>query len=109
MEFTVPAASSLDQALDVFNNTKRFMNDKGFYPVNKAVQHIEYTHDNKREVAEVNEFATITKERVIIIFECKNLFLICTRDRGVLRGDPILVGRDEIDKVIYFDSLPQAT
>lgn len=107
MEFTVPAAHSLDDALDIFNGVKKYMNMQGHYPFDKPVQWIEYTHNGIKETAEVNQFTVVNKERVILIFECENLFLICTPERGVIRGEPILVGRHEIKKVVYFDSLPQ--
>jgi hypothetical protein len=43
-------------------------------------------------------------QEVLVILECLGgPYLVCTRDRGVQRGEPILVGAGEPYQVTYFD------
>jgi hypothetical protein len=32
-------------------------------------------------------------EEVLVILDAGNLFLVCTSNRGVLRGNPVMVGK----------------
>ncbi|MEH2263407.1 MAG: hypothetical protein V7K59_11125 [Nostoc sp.] len=42
------------------------------------------------------------KELVLAIFECENLYKICTLSRGGVKGEPILVGKNSLSSVTYF-------
>ncbi|MBN3886730.1 MAG: hypothetical protein V7K64_02170 [Nostoc sp.] len=42
------------------------------------------------------------KELVLAIFECENLYKICTLTRGGVKGEPILVGKNSQSSAIYF-------
>ncbi|MHC5726037.1 MAG: hypothetical protein ACYTXY_18265 [Nostoc sp.] len=42
------------------------------------------------------------KELVLAIFECENLYKICTLSRGGVKGEPILVGNNSQSSAIYF-------
>ncbi|WP_334919529.1 hypothetical protein [Nostoc sp.] len=42
------------------------------------------------------------KELVLGIFECENLYKICTLSRGGVKGEPILVGKNSLSSVTYF-------
>ncbi|MBN3899930.1 MAG: hypothetical protein HWQ41_33075 [Nostoc sp. NOS(2021)] len=42
------------------------------------------------------------KELVLAIFECENLYKICTLSRGAVKGEPILVGKNFQSSVTYF-------
>ena len=106
MQFTIPGATSSEHAFKVFRGVKKYMNSKGFLPYNKAISKIEYSHNGKTGIAEVNQVSGINEEMVILIFECENLFLICTPARGVAGGDPIVVSRKDVIQIIYFDDLP---
>jgi hypothetical protein len=83
------------------------MISKGFHPYYVAISKITYTHNGNKAIAEVNQATTINEEMVLLIFECENLFLICTASRGIAGGEPIIVSRNEMLQVIYFDNLPQ--
>lgn len=41
-------------------------------------------------------------EEVVAIFR-SNAYLVCTANRGVVRGLPILVGRDEVRNLVLFE------
>ncbi|HEY4965819.1 MAG TPA: hypothetical protein VII28_05435 [Puia sp.] len=107
MRFTVPSTSSLQQSFDVFHGVRKFLYSKGFQPYFSAISKIEYDHAGKKEIAEVNEVIGINGEMVMLIFECENQFLICTPSRGVAGGEPIIIGRNEIIQISYFDGLPE--
>lgn len=42
------------------------------------------------------------KELVLAIFECENLYKICTLTRGGVKGEPILVEKNSQSSAIYF-------
>ncbi|MEH2443190.1 hypothetical protein [Nostoc sp.] len=42
------------------------------------------------------------KELVLAIFECENLYKICTLSRGGVKGEPILVGKNSQSSITYF-------
>ncbi|MEH2461061.1 MAG: hypothetical protein V7K34_27885 [Nostoc sp.] len=42
------------------------------------------------------------KELVMTIFECENLYKICTLSRGGVKGEPILVGKNSQSSATYF-------
>ncbi|WP_334787839.1 hypothetical protein [Nostoc sp.] len=44
------------------------------------------------------------KELVLAIFECENLYKICTLSRGGVKGEPILVGKNSQSSVTYFSA-----
>jgi hypothetical protein len=52
--------------------------------------------------AEVGKPETPNGELVLAILE-SNTYLVCTFNRGVKRGMPFLVGKDEAWEVKYFD------
>ncbi len=105
MQFSVPSSTSMEQALNVYNGVKKYMNSKGFRPYSNAISKIEYTRNGNTGIAEVNYVTGINDEIVVLIFECDNHFLICTPSRGVAGGDPIIVLKTEMTRVVYFDDL----
>ena len=41
-------------------------------------------------------------EEVVAILESYT-YLVCTYNRGVFRGEPVLVGKEEVKKIINFE------
>ena len=107
MKFTIPAATSLQQAFDVYVGVRKFMISKGYRPFFVAISHIEYTHNGKKEIGKVDEITKINNEKVVLIFECEKFFLMCTSSRGVAGGEPIIISRNEMIQITYFEDLPQ--
>ena len=95
----------MEQALNVYKGVKKYLNSKGFHPYYTAIFKIEYVHNGNTGIAEVHQVTSINGERVVLIFECQNLFLICTAGRGVAGGEPIIVRKTEMIQVFYFDKL----
>ncbi len=107
MKFTIPGATSSQQAFDIYVGVRKFIISKGYRPFFAAVSSLEYTHNGKKEIAEVNEITKINDEKVVLIFECEKLFLICTSSRGVAGGEPIIIGRNEMIQITYFEDFPE--
>jgi len=63
---------------------------------------IEYIHDGKEYSAEVGKQDPRTGELVIALLESAT-YLVCMPNRGIMRGEPMLVGKDEIRNVEAFE------
>lgn len=68
------------------------------------IEAINYRHEHKEFYAKVGEVEPRTQEPVIAILR-SNCYLVCTPNRGFLRGDPILVGIDEVYGRVDFEPL----
>ena len=94
MEFFLPLAKDSVEAESVYTNIAEFINESVKTPCER-VHSLTYKHNGRTMVATVGEDVdTYYKEpapKVIAIFK-GSPYKICTRDRGVARGEPILVG-----------------
>lgn len=63
---------------------------------------LRYRHDGVEAIAQVGE-CDIGGEIVLAIFESVT-YVVCTPNRGAFRGEPILVGKEEVSDVIVFDT-----
>jgi hypothetical protein len=107
MKFTIPGATSSQQAFDIYVGVRKFIISKGYRPFFAAISSLEYIHNGNKEIATVNDITKINDEKVVLIFECEKLFLICTSSRGVTGGEPIIIGRNELIQVTYFEDIPE--
>lgn len=103
MKFFLPHAGTADMAEQTFKATKLFAKDNlGWNISDRRIFRIEYVHEGKNHKAEVGKVTDVNGEEVIAILE-SNAYLVCTPNRGVLRGDPILVGTNEIRDIEDFE------
>jgi hypothetical protein len=103
MKFFVPGAQSDDDAKNIYEATKKFATETTGWPVtDRRIQSIRFQNKGKPVQAAVGETEPITGETVVAILE-STTFLLCTPNRGVLCGMPILVGRHEVASVTDFD------
>lgn len=94
-QFFVPAARSAEEALKVYEATSQFAEEQlGRKTRLKRIERICFDHDGQTWEAVVGERFAEINELVIAIFEMDQLFIVCTPNRGVLRGEPYLVGKD---------------
>jgi hypothetical protein len=63
---------------------------------------IAYRHNGKEYYNEVGKVDKESGEVVIAILDSVT-YLVCTPNRGVLRGAPIMVGKEEVHNVISFE------
>lgn len=110
MEFFVPEAESPERAVEAWEATRKFAQDTlGWEVGDRRIFRLDYRHGGKSMVAEVGKPDPFIGEEPIMAILESNAFLVCTPNRGVLRGMPILVGIEEILKVTDFDSPVQAS
>jgi len=103
VRFFIPAADDAQGAEHVWTATRTFVHQQlGWEVRNRRIFRLGYHHEGKAYVAEVGQPDARTGELVIVILE-SNAFLVCTGSRGVLRGEPVLVGHDEVRTVEDFD------
>ena len=104
VDFSVPAADSPDQAEKVWQATRQFAKDNlGWEVGDRRIFRLTGMHEGKSIECEVGKLEPYGGETVVAILE-SNAFLVCTANRGVLRGEPILVGTSEVDYVTDFDA-----
>lgn len=106
-KFFLPAAEDDAQAERVRNSVITFAKTNGFQPREDVrIFKLYYRHDGRDYEAEVGKAEPRTGEPVVMILweeTPRDLFLICTENRGVVRGEPVLVGRPEVRSVVEFD------
>lgn len=92
-DFFVPAASSPEQSALVWQSIKQFAAETlGWQPTDRRVYSVRYRHNGKNFHSIVGEPHEVTRELVCAILETAHCWLICTPNRGVVRGSPILIG-----------------
>jgi hypothetical protein len=74
----------------------------GLNSTNRKIFKIGYTHHNKYHEAEVGKVTDANDEMVIAVLEV-HAYLVCTRNRGVVEGMPILVNMEETTSVEDFE------
>jgi len=104
MKFFIPHAKDEDQAERVYNSIAKFISA----PVNKKrVQALVWEHNGMEMACEVGgtlpSYYGTRDEPVIAIFDCGNLYQVCTTNRGVIRGEAVLAGKGFSTFATHFD------
>jgi hypothetical protein len=105
MKFFIPAASSPDEATRVYASIKTHLGQGlGTQFADRKIRALQWTYDGKNYEAEVGQTAAFNGEQVIaILYEPqRDLFHVCTPNRGVLRNMSILAGGHSVHGVIDF-------
>ena len=103
MKFFIPHAKDNKQAEEVLQNVKKFAKETiGWNITNRRIFSLSYTHEGKKYHSEVGKPDDRVGEEVMAILESYTYF-VCTPNRGVLRGEPVLVGKEEADRIIDFE------
>jgi hypothetical protein len=103
MEFFVPSTKSTEQADNVYTAIKEHVKDSLKWNIqNDRIYSIKYRHNGREYIATVGDVETFTHDLVLAILK-SNTYLVCTINRGGLRGEPILVGYEEALNITYFD------
>ncbi|WP_414517067.1 hypothetical protein [Nostoc sp. PCC 9305] len=103
MKFFVPAAKDDIKAEQVYSalaqSLKAPITEKRIWKLEWRDREI----DMECEVGKpLPSFYQTGKELVLAIFECENLYKICTLTRGGVKGEPILVGKNSQSSATYF-------
>lgn len=105
MKFFIPDAESKESESSVYNAIVEFAKTQTGWEIGeKKVYRVSYRHNGKHYEAQVGEEESreLGGEKVIAILE-SNTYLVCTPNRGVVRGAPCMVGLNEIISVEYFE------
>ncbi len=103
MKFFVPAANSSEQAENIWQATFDFMVSQGFSPTERRIYSMKYWHNGKECFDKVGEKDRYGHEIILIMLETPSVYLCCTANRGVLRGEPILTGKSSDTYVTDFE------
>ena len=102
MKFFIPHAKDKKQAGKVFQDIKKFLKKSGWDVTDRRIFSLTYLHGRKKYHSEVGKPDDRVNEEVIAILE-SFIYLVCTHNRGVIRGEPVLVGKEEVKKIIDFE------
>lgn len=105
MKFFIPGARSEEEAVKVYRAIKAHLRQGlGARFADRKVRLLRWRHDGKKYEAEVGKCTSFNDEIVIaILYEPKrNLYRVCTPNRGVLRGMSILAGGQSVFTVADF-------
>lgn len=108
MKFFIPLAESTEQAESVFDAVVKF----NHAPVqSRRIAALAWTHNGIKMSCEVGgeapSYYQTGTEPVVAILDCGALYKVCTANRGVVRGDAILIGRTHATAT-YFDASSDA-
>ena len=90
----VPHAVDRTEAESVRESTRKFMESGGYHvATDRRIYSVSYTHNGKKYRDVVGRPSGLTGEEVLVILDAGTVFLSCSANRGVLRGDPVLIGK----------------
>jgi hypothetical protein len=105
--FFVPPAKDAPQAELTYEAIRKSVRLQASGPLDdRRIFRIDYRRNRKAFHAQVGEPERHEGGLVIAILKQHEypLYFVCTPDRGVVRGSPILVGEDEIISSVDFDA-----
>jgi hypothetical protein len=104
MKFFLPKAKNAREAEQLYEASRKFCEQQtGCKIRDRRVYSLRYRHNGQEYFAQVGSL-DYTEGLVLCIFESEVTYFVCTPNRGVLRGPPVLVGREEVSDVEDFDT-----
>ncbi len=94
MRFFLPHTSSPEQAEEVVRAVRLFLAEQGFPTRPRRFWKLAFRHNGEDYALEVGAMHPDLGEPVLLILEASSrpCYYVCTPNRGVLRGEPYLVG-----------------
>ncbi|MCK1450093.1 hypothetical protein IVB36_04015 [Bradyrhizobium sp. 35] len=105
MKFFLPFAADEKQAEETYEAIKKFVAPQGDVSDTRYYA-IYYRHNGQELRARVGDPDPLTGEPVIAILRSsrdRGPFYVCTPNRGVVRGDPILADGGPHTRAIHFE------
>jgi hypothetical protein len=103
-KFFIPMAETSEQAERVYEATRRHISAPAQH---SKIYALSWQHNGQAMTCRVGEplpsYYRTGDDVVVAIFDAGNLYMICTAERGVLRGSPVLAGKDIQSHATYFD------
>lgn len=106
MRFFIPTIP--DEEADDFlkKSIFPFIESQGYSILNdKRIFSITFKHNGQIITDTVGQLSPSNNEPIFVILETDSMYLVCTRNRGVLGGEPMLTGKHNIEKIEYFDNI----
>jgi len=104
MKFFIPTITDPQTLNETYEGIKKFVSQEmGDVITKRRIFSIDCLHNMKEYHAEVGKKDQDTGEIICAILESDRMYYVCTPDRGVLRGMPLLTGRNEIRLVTEFE------
>lgn len=103
MQFFVPKAQNDTQAEQVYEAIAKFV----AAPITRnRIWKLRWRHNQMDMQCEVGQplptYYQTGVEPVLAIFDCGDLYKICTPNRGGVRGEPVLAGKNSYSSATYF-------
>lgn len=103
MSFFVPSAQSQEHAESIYQAIATHVDA----PVNdNRIESLCWEHEGQEVVAKVGETLPLCfgaeDEVVLAIFDCGDVFKVCTPNRGAVLFDPVVASRPFISSVNFF-------
>lgn len=103
MSFFVPSATSEDQAESIYAAIAQHVQAS---VKDERISGLKWEHEGKEVTASVGkplpECFGAQDEVVLAIFDCGDVFKICTPNRGAVRFDPVITSRLFVSGVNFF-------
>jgi hypothetical protein len=105
MEFFIPYAKDAEQQTEVYEGIRKFVSESmGADLSPRRIFSLTYRHEGKNYHAEVGQTHSLNGEPVIAILyeQMRDLYYVCTPNRGVLGDIPILAGAWCVERSVDF-------
>ena len=104
MKFFVPATKDSQEAEKAYLALRRKMaQTHGYTPGPARLYQLVY-EDNGQEYTEtVGEASAFGGERIVAIFQAEDKYFVCTANKGVVKGLPMMVGDWAVVRVVPFE------
>ncbi len=102
MKFFLPHTNDDQQAEIVYQGIKRYASRAtGLAIADQKIFKIAFAHREREYQAEVGRVEEVSGEIIVAILE-SDMFMICTANRGIVRGRPIMVEKGKVHTIEYF-------
>lgn len=105
MRFFVPHAQNSEEAESVWRSVRAFLEQQMRPTTPRRIWKVAFRHNSKPYELEVGKRHPDLGEDVLMIFRAAGyeLYYACTENRGVVRGEPYLVGIDHHTSAVDFE------
>lgn len=103
MSFFVPSAESQEQSESIYHAIAKHVDA----PVNEQrIERLTWEHEGHHVIAKVGERLPdcfgAEDETVLAIYDCGDVFKVCTPNRGAVCFDPVVASRSFVSSVDFF-------
>ncbi|MGV3559020.1 hypothetical protein [Larkinella arboricola] len=104
MKFFVPATKNPEEAEKVYGILRKSMLKHRYETTDQRIYSITFDDNGFSLTETVGKPSETSGETIVAIFQSGDLYLICTNNRGVLRGMPMIAGEWAVTNVELFEN-----